>query len=52
MSQIFIHPGFGGSATTTLQEHLFNEYTEIYSIGRPYKKKKTIICYVQVFLEI
>lgn len=36
---IFIHPGFGRSATTYLQ-NIFEKHKEIQSIGRPYANKK------------
>jgi len=33
---IFIHPGFGKSGTTTIQENIFGKHDQILSIGRPY----------------
>lgn len=36
---IFIHPGFGRSATTYLQ-NIFEKHEEIQSIGRPYANKQ------------
>mgnify|MGYP002793357307 FL=1 len=36
MSQIFIHPGFGKTGTTSIQNHLFGKHPDILSIGRPW----------------
>lgn len=33
---IFIHPGFGKSGTTTIQDSIFGNHDEILSMGRPY----------------
>lgn len=34
--KVFIHPGFGKTGTTTLQENFFARHPAILSIGRPY----------------
>ena len=45
---IFIHPGFGKTATTFLQESIFSSQKKINSIGRPYfsskKKSNFFLC--------
>ena len=33
---VFIHPGFGKSGTTTIQRNIFGKHSQILSIGRPY----------------
>jgi len=37
--KFFIHPGYGKTATTTLQKNLYGKHNEIASIGRPWTHK-------------
>ena len=37
--KIFIHPGFGKSGTTTLQNSVFPKFPDINLVGRPYSLK-------------
>ncbi len=37
--KIFIHPGFGKSGTTTLQDSVFPKFSDINLVGRPYYLK-------------
>ena len=34
--KIVIHPGFGKSATTSLQGHFFGEHPRLLAVGRPF----------------
>ena len=34
--RVFIHPGYGRTATTTLQNHLFGVHSQILPLGRPW----------------
>lgn len=36
MTNIFIHPGFGKTGTTCMQNNFFDKHPSIFSIGRPY----------------
>ena len=44
MSQIFIHPGFGKTGTTSIQNHLFGKHPDILSIGRPWTDETLGFC--------
>ena len=43
MKNIFIHPGFIKTGTTTLQNYFFEKNPKIFSLGKPYNSKNTQI---------
>lgn len=42
--RVFIHPGFGKSETTSLQENIFSKHEQIISLGRPWNDNNFKIC--------
>ena len=43
MNNIFIHPGFEKTGTTTLQNYFFEKNPKIFLLGKPYNSKNNQI---------
>ena len=43
MNNIFIHPGFEKTGTTTLQNYFFEKNPKFFSLGKPYNSKNNQI---------
>jgi hypothetical protein len=42
--KLFYHPGYGKTATTTFQNNLFNQHSQIINLGRPWSDKTRKLC--------